>query len=189
MHWQYDKFFIYNIPPCHCSKGLIKLDTDGQPQPIKCGFPKTVATKIRLVDLLTKIVFSVTVAHASVNYQQFEYMGFPPCCPGTMRGSIPGEKDRGMITTRRILDSLPDQMLSAGQVELSYAMSCYSSDDLYLTNTPCELLFTDREVLDAMERFQNSLRIIEEEIKKRNEELKVPYDVLVPSKIPYGIRI
>ena len=106
-----------------------------------------------------------------------------------MRGSIPGEKDRGMITTRRILDSLPDQMLSAGQVELSYAMSCYSSDDLYLTNTPCELLFTDREVLDAMERFQNSLRIIEEEIKKRNEELKVPYDVLVPSKIPYGIRI
>ena len=142
-----------------------------------------------MVDLLTKIVFSVTVAHASVNYQQFEYMGFPPCCPGTMRGSIPGEKDRGMITTRRILDSLPDQMLSAGQVELSYAMSCYSSDDLCLTNTPSELLFTDREVLDAMERFQNSLRIIEEEIKKRNEELKVPYDVLVPSKIPYGIRI
>ena len=165
------------------------MDSDGQLRPINCGFPKNVATKIRLVDLLTKIIFSVTVLHASVNYLPFDYMGFPPCCPGTMRGNLPNEKDRGNITMRRILDSLPDQMLTATQVELSHTMSCYSSEELYLINTPPELLFTDSEVLNAMNKFQNSLHAIEQEILARNKELKIPYEVLLPSKIPYGISV
>ena len=114
-------------------------------------------------------------------------MGFPPCCPGTMRGSIPDESDRGNITMRRILDSLPDQMLAASQVELSYIMSCYSTEELFLTETPPELLFNDLEVIEAIEKFKTSLQVIEDEIKLRNEALKVPYEVLMPSKIPMGI--
>ena len=148
---------ILNFLKICFSKGLASMEPDGQLRPINCGFPKNVATKIRLLDLLTKIIFSVTALHASVNYLQFDYMGFPPCSPGTMRGSIPNESDRGRITMRRILDSLPDQMLSASQVELSYIMSCYSPEELYITNTPLELLFTDTEVLHAIDKFQNSL--------------------------------
>ena len=171
----------------HFSKGFARFDDDGQVRTINCGFPRNVATKIRLVDLLTKIIFSVTASHASINYLQYDYMGFPPCCPGTMRGSIPDESDRGNITMRRILDSLPDQMLAASQVELSYTMSCYSKEELFLTETPPELLFTDLEVIEAIEKFKTSLQVIEDEIKLRNEALKVPYEVLMPSKIPMGI--
>lgn len=156
---------------------------------MNCGFPINVATKIRLVDVLTKIIFAVSVTHASVNYLQFDYMGFAPCYPGTMRGAMPNEDDRGRIDMKRILDSLPDQMLSANQAGLVYAMSCYSSDELYLTMTPPELLFTEIEVFEAIEKFQNSLRVIEEDILIRNEDLRVPYEVLLPSKIPYGINI
>ena len=163
------------------------MEPDGQLRPINCGFPRSVATKIRLLDVLTKIIFSVTVLHASVSYLQFEYMGFPPCSPGIMRGRIPNESDRGTITIRRILDSLPDQMLTASQVELSFTMSSYSPEELYLTTTPPELLFNDIEVLQAIDKFQNSLHEIEIEISKRNSELKIPYEVLLPSKIPYGI--
>ena len=156
---------------------------------MNCGFPKTVATKLRLIDLLTKIIFAVSVTHASLTYLQFDYMGFAPCYPGTMRGAMPNEDDRGKIDIRRILDSLPDQMLSANQAGLSHAMSSYSSDELYLTMTPPELLFTESEVFETIERFQNNLRVIEEDILIRNEDLKVPYEVLLPSRIPYGINI
>ena len=154
---------------------------------MNCGFPKTVSTKIRLVDLLTKIISSVTVLHASVNYLQFDYMSFPPCSPGTMRGNLPNEGDRGRIDMKRILDSLPDQMLSATQVAFSHTSSCYSTQGLYLTMTPPELLFTEHEVLDAIDRFQSNLLAIEEDILLRNKELKVPYEALLPSKIPYGV--
>ena len=156
---------------------------------MNCGFPRNVATKIRLIDLLTKIIFCVTVSHAAVNYLQYDYLSFPPVCPGTMRGRIPDKIDKGNITMRRILDSLPDQMLAATQVELSFAMSCYSKEELFLTETPPELLFTDIEVIEAIRKFKDNLETIENDIKERNQDLKVPYEVLRPSKIPYGISI
>ena len=106
-----------------------------------------------------------------------------------MRGRIPNKSDKGNITMRRILDSLPDQMLAATQVELSLAMSCYSKEELFLTETPPELLFTDIEVIEAIRKFKDNLETIENDIKERNQDLKVPYEVLRPSKIPYGISI
>ena len=156
---------------------------------MNCGFPRNVATKIRLIDLLTKIIFCVTVSHAAVNYLQYDYMAFPPVCPGTMRGKLPNKSDKGNITMRRILDSLPDQMLAASQVELSFTMSCYTKEELFLTDTPPDFLFTDLEVIDAINRFKTNLLAIENDIKERNHDLKVPYEVLRPSKIPYGISI
>ena len=171
------------------SKGFAKIDSDGQLRPMNCGFPRNVVTKTRLVDLLTKIIFCVTVSHASMNYLQYDYMGFPPCCPGTMRGSMPNKSDRGKVTMRRILDSLPDQMLAASQVELAFTMSGYSKEELFLTDTPRELLFTDNEVIEAMNKFQEDLQAVEKDIIMRNQDLKVPYEVLQPSKIPYGISI
>ena len=90
---------------------------------------------------------------------------------------------------RRILDSLPDQMLAASQVELSFTMSCYSNEELFLTAMPHELLFTDIEVIEAIKKFHENLQAVEKDIIIRNQELKVPYEILRPSKIPYGISV
>ena len=54
---------------------------------------------------------------------------------------------------------------------------------------PPEWLFTESEARVALKKFLATLKSIEDEIKTRNYGLRVPYDVLIPSRIPYGIAI
>ena len=54
---------------------------------------------------------------------------------------------------------------------------------------PPEWLFTEPEARAALKKLQLTLKSIEDEIRKRNYHLKIPYEVLLPSRIPYGIAI
>ena len=54
---------------------------------------------------------------------------------------------------------------------------------------PSEWLFTEPEAREALEKLQSTLKSIEDTIRKRNHSLKIPYEVLLPSRIPYGIAI
>ena len=54
---------------------------------------------------------------------------------------------------------------------------------------PPRWLFNEDEVKLAFGSFQKKLEKIEEGINIRNKELDIPYDVLLPSKIPFGIAI
>ena len=54
---------------------------------------------------------------------------------------------------------------------------------------PPEWLFTEPEARDALKKLQRTLKQIEVEIRKRNYSLKIPYEVLLPPRIPYGIAI
>ena len=54
---------------------------------------------------------------------------------------------------------------------------------------PPRWLFNEDEVKLAFGSFQKKLEKIEEGINLRNKELDIPYAVLLPSKIPFGIAI
>ena len=54
---------------------------------------------------------------------------------------------------------------------------------------PPRWLFTEEEAITAFISFQNKLQKIEDGIIERNKGLDVPYEVLLPSKIPFGITI
>lgn len=54
---------------------------------------------------------------------------------------------------------------------------------------PPRWLFNEEEVKFAFGSFQKKLEKIEADINLRNKELNIPYDVLLPSKIPFGIAI
>ena len=54
---------------------------------------------------------------------------------------------------------------------------------------PPRWLFNEEEVKSAFGSFQKKLEQIQNEIEKRNEELDIPYEFLLPSKIPFGIAI
>ena len=54
---------------------------------------------------------------------------------------------------------------------------------------PPRWLFNEDEVKLAFGSFQKKLEKIEEGINIRNKELDIPYAVLLPSKIPFGIAI
>ena len=54
---------------------------------------------------------------------------------------------------------------------------------------PPRWLFNEENVIQAFASFQKRLQQIEDEIEQRNKELEIPYAVLLPSKIPFGIAI
>ena len=68
----------------------------------------------------------------------------------------------------------------------------YAVDEIYLTQTP-SWMFEEgdkgREARDVFEKFAFYLTQTEEKMRARNQDLKVPYTVLYPSKIPAGISV
>ena len=68
----------------------------------------------------------------------------------------------------------------------------YAVDEIYLTQTP-SWMFEEgdkgREARDVFEKFAFNLTQAEEKMRARNQDLKVPYTVLYPSKIPAVISV
>ena len=184
---------------------MLNLDSSNdQIIPRPSGFPEEMKEKPELISLVTKIIFQSSVMHAAVNFMQFEYGIFAPNNPACMRGTLPTEEDRGKVEIDRIIDSLPDLTLAAIQAGAAYTLSDFSEDEVFLFDRkyfidggvpqyPPRWLFTEVEVEDAYKKFYEKLAAIEAKIDDRNLKLKennqIPYYVLKPSRIPYGIAI
>ena len=211
-------------------------------------------TKEELIELCTKIIFATSAKHAAVNFLQWEYARFAPVMPFSMKGRIPSEDDRGKVTEKIIIKSLPDKKCCVRSAGIAFALTEFSDDEVFLllpgskrgrrreseayVNTllvkakntrylrgsnlksfgsdvnvsrmgqkakddvsslavksltselyPPRWLFNEQDVKTAFITFQNRLHRIEEKITERNSKLDVPYDVLLPSRVPSGIAI
>merc|ERR1712151_339329 len=175
------------------ANGLMMKTRDGTMEKLECNFPPSIGSKEQLVTMLTRIIFCASTLHAAVNFLQFSYMKFSPCYPNTMRGSIPTESDRGNTTMDDILHSLPDHMSSCFNMMFAYVQTRYADNEVYLTDPVPENLFTEPEALEIQENFRQRMLELDGLIAKRNEETKksggVPYEVLRPSKVPFGVAI
>ena len=214
----------------------------------------TLQTKEELIELCTKIIFATSAKHAAVNFLQYEYSRFAPVMPYTMRGRIPSEDDRGKITEKIVMKSMPDKKCCVRSAGIAFTLTEFSDDEVFLllpgskrgrrreseayVNAllvkakhplyqrskhiksfgsdinvsrmgkkanddvslqavkaltselyPPRWLFNEQDVKTAFITFQNRLHSIEEKITERNLKLDVPYDVLLPSRIPSGIAI
>ena len=100
--------------------------------------------------------------------------------------STPIEKTKKGLRSR----SLGDIKLKLKRIDTVVSKYDLDIDD---GKFPPRWLFNEEEVKVAFLGFQIKLQEIENEINERNEKLKqsgdVPYDVLLPSKIPCGIAI
>ena len=152
-------------------------------------FPSHLSKKDDLVQMLTKVIFTGSVVHRAINGPSFEYNHFAPNNPACMRGPLPTEADRGRIDMKRILETLPDQRLSAVQAGIAYTISNMSGKPLHLTEITPRWMFNEPQIKEFYNQFILHLQHIEKKINERNSTLKVPYTVLLPSKIPYGIGI
>ena len=161
------------------------------------GVPDKFDTKSGLINFSTKIIFQSAVIHIAVNGLQFEYGCFAPNVPSLMKGSIPNESDRGKTDMRHILESLPGLMPCLAQAGVSFALTRPSPDELFLLTREKELpprwLFTEEKAKDAFDTFQSKLKQIEDHIDTRNKNISdnggIPYDVLKPTGLSYGINI
>ena len=94
---------------------------------------------------------------------------------------------------QHIQDSLPGLKPSLVQAGAAFALSEFSDDEVFLTDMPPRWLFTEASAKNALDNFRNNLQNIDNMIDERNKQLemegKIPYSVLKPSRIPYGIAI
>ena len=114
-----------------------------------------------------------------------------------MKGKIPHESDRGKIDMRHILESLPGLHPCLAQAGVSFALTRPSPDEAFLLTKdkllPPRWLFTEENAKTAFDKFQSNLQQIEKHINERNSKISenggIPYEVLKPTGLSYGITI
>ncbi|NTX07762.1 lipoxygenase family protein [Myxococcus sp. CA040A] len=142
-----------------------------------------------LVDMLTTVIFTVSVQHAAVNYLQYEHYAFVPNAPLCMRQEPPRQK--GVLRAEDIAAMIPSKSQTLWQVAIGRALSSFGEDEEYLLHEFGwrEEYFHEPELLAIRERFHQRLREQLAAVKARNARVAVPYTVLQPDKIPCGITV
>ena len=130
---------------------------------------------------------------------QFEYGCFAPNVPSLMKGKIPNDENRGYTTEADIMKSLPGIKPCLTQAGVSYALTQFSDEEVFLLpdkkgkQSPPRWMFTEENAKEAFDKFVQTLEEIESQIITRNENLVasggIAYEVLRPSRIPNGITI
>ena len=183
----------------YCSKGYGFGNERDESLRRPPGLPNEILSKSQLVNFVTIIIFQSAVIHSAVNFIQFEYGCFAPMVPSLMKGKIPKEEDRGKITEEHIMKSLPGLRACLSQAGVSFALTRFSEEEVFLLpdkdgkQCPPRWMFTEESAKQALDKFVQNLEEIESHIVSRNEDLKadgkITYEVLLPSRIPYGITI
>jgi arachidonate 5-lipoxygenase len=142
-----------------------------------------------LVDILTTVLFTVSVHHAAVNYLQYEHYAFVPNAPLCLRREPPRQK--GVIGPEDIAAMIPSKSQALWQVAIGRALSSFGDDEEYLLHESGwrEDYFQEPELAAIRSRFHDRLRAQLEVVKARNAKAEVPYTVLRPDRIPCGITV
>ncbi|KAF4114142.1 hypothetical protein G5714_004365 [Onychostoma macrolepis] len=150
------------------------------------SFPKSLESREQLVEYLTVVIFTASAQHAAVNFGQFDWYGWIPNSPSTMRKPPPQKK--GQVDMKYIMDSLPDRGCSSEVLGTVWALSQTQENELFLGMYP-EMYFTEQPVKEAINTFSKKLDEVTNIIKSRNEELTLSYFYLSPDKIPNSVAI
>ncbi|NBD14082.1 lipoxygenase family protein [Corallococcus silvisoli] len=142
-----------------------------------------------LTDILTTVLFTVSVQHAAVNYLQYEHYAFVPNAPLCMRQAPPRKK--GVLGANDIEAMIPSKSQMLWQVSVGRALSSFGDDEEYLLHEGGwrEDYFQEPELLAIRDRFHSRLRAQSEAVKARNAKSAVPYTVLQADRIPCGITV
>lgn len=163
-----------------------ELATAGEIQDIGeggAGEAAQIKTAAYLASLLTQVIFTASVQHATVNFPQRTIMGYTPAMPLAAYAPFPAPE--GAPATQ-VLDILPPLQ----QALLQQAMLTGLGGLYYTTLGQYGGELALPQVGDALKRFQGRLLTIERDIKAANAlGQRTPYTTLLPSAIPQSINI
>ncbi|KAI5315368.1 hypothetical protein L3X38_044544 [Prunus dulcis] len=147
-----------------------------------------------LIKALTTLIWIASALHASVNFGQYAYAGYPLNRPTLCRRFIPEEgtfeyaeflKD----PDKYYLNMLPERVEMTLGIALAEAVSRHTSDEVYLGQRPSSLWINNEEVSHKFEKFNQELRNIEKRIEEKNTNpelnnrrgrAEIPYMLLYP---------
>ncbi len=146
-----------------------------------------VKTTEELITLVSQIIHRATAYHAAVNYSVFPAMGFAPNMPGASFAPFPrAEENKIKYSLNDLLEMLPTRKLAIGQLEDVFVVSNVIVN--HIGKYGCNY-FSDRRVRPLVEEFQSELNQIEFKINQQNKARCVPYEILLPSRIPASVHI
>uniref|UniRef100_A0A3B3HTD5 Uncharacterized protein n=1 Tax=Oryzias latipes TaxID=8090 RepID=A0A3B3HTD5_ORYLA len=137
------------------------------------GIPQKFTTVAELVKFVTMVMFTCSAQHAAVNTGQYDLYGWMPNGPSTMQEPPPTHK--GKADEASFLSTLPDVQTTVHILATVWLLSMQSSD----ADFPKYKVTT----------FQRDLIKLSEDIKCRNENLKLPYTFLDPKLVENSVAI
>ncbi|XP_060940446.1 polyunsaturated fatty acid lipoxygenase ALOX15B-like [Limanda limanda] len=151
----------------------------------KTGIPQKFSTVAEMTKFVTMVIFTCSCQHSAVNSGQYEYGAWMPNTPISLQFPPPttkGPKEHIMMET------LPNNSTTAKGMSTMWLLSKESSDFVPLGQYPKEY-FTEPSPLDEIKKFQGDLSLLSADIKKRNDNLKLPYTYLDPEKMENSVAI
>jgi len=138
-----------------------------------------------LVKLLTSIIYTASVGHATANFQQYDEYGWTPNKPLALRGDPPRDKSH-VHTEKDVLDALPDMSHTLQAIWFGEFLSQRLTNSLGDFETQ---YIYDPEALEVLDEFRGKLEVVSGQIKESNSHRSPPYEYLLPERVPNSIAI
>ncbi|XP_064951648.1 probable linoleate 9S-lipoxygenase 5 isoform X3 [Musa acuminata AAA Group] len=153
-----------------------------------------------LSQTLTTLIWIASALHASLNFGQFAYAGYPPNRPTRCRKFIPHEGTPEFAEYLRdpdkyFLEMVPDRFTTTLGLALIEVLSGHTADEVYLGQRASSEWTDDSHVLHMFQQFGDDLRKVEKRIEERNGNrglknrwgpAQVPYTLLYPDTSNLG---
>lgn len=155
-----------------------------------------------LIKTLTTLIWIVSAFHASVNYGQYGYAGYPPNRPTLCRKFIPEEGTLEFANflkdpDKYYLKMLPKRFEMTLSIALIEVLSTHTSDEVYLGQNLSPGWTDNERVHQMFKQFGNELKEVEKRIVERNRDpnlknrrgpAKIAYRLLYPDISDDGLR-
>ncbi|MBD2596876.1 lipoxygenase [Nostoc spongiaeforme FACHB-130] len=145
----------------------------------------TIKTLEYLIQVATTVIFTASAQHAAVNFPQGNLMTYTPAFPLAGYSSAPTSDQQSDL-----MNFLPPLSQAKDQLKLTYLLgSVYYTRLGQYSNS---YFHSQPQIKAALFTFQTELKDIEAEINRRNRLNSariMPYEFLLPSRIPQSINI
>ncbi|XP_037620013.1 polyunsaturated fatty acid lipoxygenase ALOX15B-like [Sebastes umbrosus] len=150
------------------------------------GIPQSFTTVKDLVKFVTMVIFTCSAQHSAVNSGQYDYGGWMPNAPTTLR--LPPPTKKGTISEASMLQTLPDQGTTANGMAVIWLLSQPSCDSVFLGQYDDDH-FKGEIRCHLLKAFQGELQVLSAQIKIRNKNLEVPYTYLDPDVVENSVSL
>lgn len=150
------------------------------------GMPQSFTTVSELVKFVTMVIFTCSVQHSAVNSGQYDYGGWMPNLPMTLKRPPPTTK--GTTSEATMLQAFPDVSTTVQGMITLWLLSKQSTDFVPLGHYP-EDHFIEEIPRKVIKDFQGELEVLSTAIKVRNKSLEVPYTYLDPAEVENSVAI
>ncbi|XP_038841305.1 hydroperoxide isomerase ALOXE3-like [Salvelinus namaycush] len=150
------------------------------------GIPQSFSTVPEVVKFVTVVIFTCSGQHSAVNSGQYDYGGWMPNTPISLKQPPPTTK--GQSTESTMLETLPDVGTTAQGMSTMWLLSKQSSDFVALGQYP-EEHFNEIPPCRMIQKFQTELKVFSETVNARNSGLPVPYTYMDPAVVENSVAI